>query len=70
MGVGYSILLASPRLQLQAPWIHTQGRSSSDMIFITSLPWFPLIFVFCLGAIFIFTKLKLKGVGFLDDIKR
>lgn len=70
MGIAYSLLLAYPQLQLRAPWVHLQGKSVSDVVFITSLPWFPLIFVFCFAAILIVTRWKRIGIDFSTVIKK
>jgi hypothetical protein len=70
MGISYSFLLACPRLHIQVPWLQTQGKDLADTIFITSLPWFSLIFVFCLTGILIFGKMKMKDKDFYATIKR
>jgi MFS family permease len=64
MGISYSLLLAYPQLQIRVPWLQTQGKSPADITFIASLPWFPLIFVFCLAVLLIFAKWRAKGVDF------
>jgi len=70
MGISYSFLLACPRLHIQVPWLQTRGKDLADTIFITSLPWFSLIFVFCLSVLLIFGNMKMKDKDFYTTIKR
>ena len=69
MGISYSFLLAYPQLQIQVPWLQTQGKGPADITFIASLPWFPLIFVFCLTVLLLFAKWKVKDVDFFGVMK-
>lgn len=70
MGVGYSLLLAYPRLQIHLPWVYSQVESQSEMVFIASLPWFALIFGLSLSAILILAKLNLKKSDLMVLVKK
>jgi MFS family permease len=57
MGVLYSLLLVFLRYQAEAP-----THELEQVIYVTSLVWFPWVFVISLAALLVFARWKLKGV--------
>ena len=59
MGVLYSLLLVFLRYQAEAP-----AHELEQVIYVTSLVWFPWVFVISLAALLVFARWQLKGVAY------
>jgi MFS family permease len=62
IGILYSLLLAFLRLRTDAPAAAAAGWGIEDFVYISSLSWFPWVFVCCLAVLVIFSRWKLKGL--------